>query len=264
MLERYQALGMLDRTLGLGDTEGLCTDPGFLAVVAQGRCRDNKLSVFVREPYLNAFNTDSERLRLEMVTDAVCETAAFLRSLANAVVRVRERVQAAIDERGGISTFERLTSSFGDGVVKRMAVVDGGLSALLPLVSSLDLQRQLVAGVARTMLQACRLQDDLRARVRSLGLGPSAPWRLEWDANSSTAVVTFVTFPEIDEVRLQIKAELARMNAERRRGWYHFSVLRSITGQLEKEMSDGWLQRLGLEPELPHLIENPNWFTYDT
>ena len=238
-----------------------CTDPAFLAEVAKRRCDDNKTSIFVVNPDLRHYGQiDSERRLLEMLTDDLCEAERFMRPLATAIVKIRDRVQAAVDERGGISVFEYLASYFRrDGVVRRMAVVDRGLGAFLPFVEPLGLQRQLLAGVARSMLKACRLQDALRARVDTLYADQSARWSLEWDANSSAAVVTFVTFPEIEEAMMQVESALAQMKAERERRWCHDNGLGPLELKLVLKMKDGWLRRLGLDPELPHLHRNPNW-----
>lgn len=247
-------------------TSDWCTDPAFLAVVARGQCPPNKTSLFVTEPHLDDSRTSirSERLLLEMLTDDLCEVEAFLRPLATAMVRIRDRVQAAVDERGGISRLEYLLSYVRDGIVRRMAVVDRGLGAFLPLVSSIDLHRRLLAGVALSMQQACRLQDELRARVDALHAHQSARWRLEWDANSGTAVVTFVTFPELADVMLQVESELDRLKAASQQMWYNPDDMQSLAWKLQGDLAGvsaaKYLRTLGLDSPLPPLHLNPNWY----
>lgn len=115
-------------------------------------------------------------------------------------------------------------------------------------IPALKLQRPILAGIAREMQRACLFQDALLERVQSLRYDkPSRWWNLEWDDDSETVVVTFVTFLELEDARAFIKSELDQLRAAGDPLIWSSRDIRYIKGDLASTMGPGWLERLGFE-----------------
>ncbi|KAH6622690.1 hypothetical protein F5144DRAFT_581198 [Chaetomium tenue] len=101
--------------------------------------------------------------------------------------------------------------------------------------------------MAVRMLRVCALQNDLRERARVLHEDRSAWWGLRWDGEREVVVVSVVTFPELEETLEMLREAHARMTVE-------YQTMRPRTEeaaeQLRAKLSEGWLQRLGLD-DLP-------------
>ena len=247
-------LHLTDQGLGLGKgartEKRMCTAPDLLEAVAQGQCDNNKTSVITKPyPYRAAPGYSSpDRYLLEALRDALCDAEDFLGPLAAGAEKARDRVKAAIEERGGISQLDSLASRFqGRSLVRRLAVLDRALEVFHVLYPALKLYRPMLAGAAAAMQRACLLQDALRERVHALRNNQSARWNLEWDADSDAAVLTFVVLPELQSTNRHILSAHARVEAGEDWRFRGFGATAVLSGILKDELASGWIQRLGLE-----------------
>lgn len=240
--------------LGLGKfvkpNQQMCQVPDLLEEIAQRGCNNyNKTSGpnDWNPSHLPAQPGASDRYQLKGIRNTLCGAEEFLGPLAAGAERARDRVKAANEERGGISRMKTPKDVVsGKNAVEHLAVLDRALQVFHVLYPAFKLYRPMVAGVAAAMQRACRLQDDLRERVRALRSNQSALWNLEWDADSDAAVLTFVMLPELEATKQRILSEHARFAARDDRLFGYYWHLGMNDFLLKQKVEDGWMKRLGL------------------
>jgi hypothetical protein len=243
MLSEQTAGKHVDKGLGMDGSwsRGLCPAVDLLNAVSESRCRGTRHYLYVDSSY------PTDRDSLEGFWEALCDAEDFLSTVQGLAEGVRDRVGAAVEERGGLSTRERFAGYRGsDGIVRRMATLDRALHALSPLRSALGLHRRMLASLATKMRRACTLQDELRQHVRALGRGASNWGHIERDEPRESAELTFVTFPAIQDTITQLRAAMDRIAArdEPLKRLFEAGLAASA---IKKAVLPGWLERLGLD-----------------
>ncbi|KAH6632221.1 hypothetical protein F5144DRAFT_245463 [Chaetomium tenue] len=250
-LSRHRKDGALDIGVGMSTLyqtfPGLCWGQNardLLHAVAESRCSGNYTSKKRRYPISPYGWGDYQALG--GVWDAVCDTNALLSDVQALAEGVRDRVRAAVAERGGISLLERISGYISKhSIVRRMETLDRALHTLHSLRLGLRPQTWMLANMASNMLRACVLQDELRQRVRALQRSQSAWWDLEWDDARETVNLTVVTFPPANETARQLRAAMQRI-IDRRDPLVGNWVTGSAATALEELVLPGWIDRLGL------------------
>ncbi|KAH6856192.1 hypothetical protein B0I37DRAFT_412142 [Chaetomium sp. MPI-CAGE-AT-0009] len=242
--EHRVALGMNGGGPG---AHGLCRDQDahdLLRAVAESRCSGNHTTKLRHYLTSNADPTDYDSVA--GLWDALCDVESFLSYVQALAEGVRDRVGAAVGERGGFSLCERIAGHFSkDGIVRRTDTLNQALHTFHSLRLGLRPQTWMLANMAAKMLRACELQDELRQHAKSLDGNQSAWWHLQWDDVLETADLAFVTFPPaqetITELRVamdQIKARVNTLSGT----WY---MARAVD-ELKQVVLPGWIDRLGL------------------
>jgi len=240
--------------LGLGmEKGGTCTARAryFLDALAEGRCKDNKtMAAWVAEriTYRSLPTNPTAEYYLAAVRAVVCDSEELVSSLAVAAERVRERVRAAVEERGGISTRDVLVGHFWGGIVQRTATLDRALDVFYHLRSSMTLHRQMLTTMATEVQRVCSLQDEVRERLRLLPYDPSAWWQLrsQRGADGETAALSFVTFPAAQDTLAQVREAMAQLDAQVE-PLMDEKRFRRAYDRLRRDAHDGWKRRLGLD-----------------
>lgn len=160
-----------DRDTGFGTEKGcgLCAAGDLMDALAadEGRCLGDRARQY--QPRHRSQRGYADRHYIGALWYALCDSEAFLLSVATLAEQVRDRVKATVEERGGISQRESLASFFfADGIVRRTTTLDHALQALHGLFPTLRQQQRMLAALATSMRHACALQDELRNRFRSL------------------------------------------------------------------------------------------------
>lgn len=213
-------------------------------VATDGQCHGNEHIMPLPFAQISRDDVGDEQY-LARLWHVLCEADIILSSVAALAARVRDRVRAAVEERGGISLREHMEGYVRDGIARRTATLNHALDIFNHLLSSMRLQPRMLAAMAARMRRACILQDELRDRLRSLYSHQSAWWHVKWDTDSETASLTFVTLPAVEDTITQLRAAMARLEAqdEPLKGtWRKWEALR----QLERKVLDGWIEKAGL------------------
>jgi hypothetical protein len=153
---------------GTWEEHNLCASDDLMNALAaaDGRCRGNETDRHRPPPMAKRDYTD--RHHIGALWNALCDAETFLLSVETMAERVRSRVRAAVEERGGMSRREFLAGYFMDGIARRTATLDRALQVLHHLLPALRLQQRMLGVMATRMRHACMLQDQLRDRFHSL------------------------------------------------------------------------------------------------
>jgi hypothetical protein len=246
LLEYRVALGMEDGGWGR-DPHGLCRHDDaddLLRAIVEGRCSGNHTTKM--RHYMTGNEDATDYSSAAGIWDAMCDVESFLSYVQALAEGVRDRVEAAVAERGGMSLRERIASYFSkDGIERRMETFDHALHVFRSLRLGLRPQFWMLANMASKMLRACALQEELRQHVRALDEAQSAWWHLEWDDVRETANLTFVTFPPVQDTVRELRVAMQRIEAWAKPNagtWYMGKAIAA----LESVVLPGWIDRVGL------------------
>lgn len=246
LLKHSVALGMKGRGWGRGP-HGLCRHDDaddMLRAIVEGRCSGNHTTKI--RHYMTGDEDATDYSSVAGTWDALCDVESFLSYVQALAEGVRDRVEAAVAERGGMSLRERIASYFSkDGIERRMETFDHALHVFHSLRLGLRPQSWMLANMASKMLRACALQKELQEHVRSLDDAQSAWWHLEWDDARETSNLTFVTFPPVQDTVRELRVAMQRIEAWAKPNagtWYMGKAIEA----LESVVLPGWIDRVGL------------------